>query len=110
MEFLIDDYCESVVEVFSESALFRVVHSTDIEREDEFEDCWNQRTESHYTRLTGRASFSATTTIKSITLKIDEKHFVSINVEFAAKELLKKAIEKAAVSHAELNHLADLAA
>lgn len=105
MEFLIDEYNDLVVEVFSELAFFRVHHQTEIEQDDEFEDCWNQRTESHYTRPTGRASFNASTVVTGISLKIDEKHFVSVNIEYAAKELLKMAIQKAAILDAELNHL-----
>lgn len=65
-----DDYKEDVIELYTDNAFFVVEHSTHVEREEGFDDCWSYGTESHYTKGNGCYSYEADTTIKSVKLLI----------------------------------------
>ena len=95
MLFILDEYKGSVELVFSPTATFRVKHSTDVEQEEDFQDCWDSKRECHYTK-TISFSYNAQTTIKSVELMLDDDVYtpVTLNSETVAK--LKAAIESAA--------------
>lgn len=65
-----DDYTEDRIEIYTDNAFFVVEHSTNVEREEGFDDCWSYDTESHYTKGNGCYSYEADTTIKSVKLLI----------------------------------------
>ena len=95
-QFIVDEYQDGVVMVFAQLATFRVTHTTDIEVEDTYEDCWDYAREAHYTRNTG-VNYHATTNIKSIELMLDDEVIAEI----------KKAIEEAAAIHFALEDEGD---
>lgn len=101
MKFLIDEYDAFCVYVYTDCATFQVLHNTEINSEDEFDDCWSYATDSHYTRSTGRKSWYAITEIKSIQLMLDENNYTDVNLNDGILRLIEAAIEKSAVSFVE---------
>ena len=105
MNFFLEEYNGSVDFVFSPTATLKVTHSTDIESEDAYEDCWDYARETHYTRNTG-VNYHATTDIKSIELMLDDVYTtVKLSDEVIAQ--IKRAIEEAAAIHQALEDEGD---
>lgn len=100
MKFIVDEYDAFCVYVYTDFATFQVLHNTEIEFEDEFEDDWSYVTDSHYTRPTGRKWY-ATTEIKSIQLMLDENNYTNVNLNAGILRLIKNAIEESASTFVE---------
>lgn len=94
-QFIVDEYQDGVVMVFAQTATFKVTHSTEVETEESFIDCWSHDNECHYTKATG-VNYHATTDIKSIELMLDDD--VAVRVVLFGETLagIKQAIEEAA--------------
>lgn len=94
-QFIVDEYQDDAIMVFAQLATFHVTHSTFVEVEDAYQDCWSHDTESHYTKTTG-VNYYATTDIKSIELMLDDD--VAVRVVLFGETLagIKQAIEEAA--------------
>ena len=107
MAFFLDEYKGNVDFVFSPTATLKVTHSTDIESEDAYEDCWDYARETHYTRNTGTTTYSATTTIKSIELMLDDDVYTTVKLSDEVIAQIKKAIEEAASIHQALEDEGD---
>ena len=105
-QFIVDEYQDGVVMVFAQLATFRVTHTTDIEVEDTYEDCWDYAREAHYTRNTG-VNYHATTNIKSIELMLDNDVYTPIKLNDEVIAEIKKAIEEAAAIHQALEDEGD---
>jgi len=97
-QFIVDEYQDGVVMVFAQLATFRVTHTTDIEVEDTYEDCWDYARETHYTRNTG-VNYHATTDIKSIELMLDDDVAVTVVLFAKTKAEIQQAIEEAAAEN-----------
>ncbi len=106
-QFIVDEYQDGVVMVFAQLATFRVTHTTDIEVEDAYEDCWDYARETHYTRNAGTTTYSATTTIKSIELMLDDDVYTTVKLSDEVIAQIKKAIEEAAAIHQALEDEGD---
>ena len=97
-QFIVDEYQDGVVTVFAQLATLKVTHSTEVEHEESFIDCWSHDNECHYTKTTG-VNYYATTDIKSIDLMLDDD--VAVRVALFSETLaeIKQAIEEAAARH-----------
>ena len=98
-QFIVDEYKGDVDFVFSPTATLKVTHSTDIESEEDYQDCWDYARETHYTRSTGTTTYTATTNIKSIELMLDNDVYTPIKLNDEVIAEIKKAIEEAAAIH-----------
>lgn len=107
MAFFLDEYKGDVDFVFSPTATLKVTHSTDIESEDAYEDCWDYARETHYTRNTGTTTYTATTNIKSIELMLDDDVYTVVKLSDEVIAEIKKAIEEAAEIHQALEDEGD---
>ena len=104
--FCIDDYNDKKVIVFAPTATFKVEHSTSVESEEGFDDCWDYARETHYTRNTG-TTYTATTNIKSIELMLDDDVYTVVKLSDEVIAEIKKAIEEAAAIHQALEDEGD---
>ena len=107
MAFFLDEYKGDVDFVFSPTATLKVTHSTDIESEEDYQDCWDYARETHYTRSTGTTTYTATTNIKSIELMLDNDVYTPIKLNDEVIAEIKKAIEEAAAIHQALEDEGD---
>lgn len=107
MNFFLEEYNGSVDIVFATFATLKVTHSTDIESEDAYEDCWDYARETHYTRNTGTTTYTAITNIKSIELMLDDDVYTVVKLSDEVIAEIKKAIEEAAAIHQALEDEGD---
>ena len=106
MSFLLEEYKGDVDFVFSPTATLKVTHSTDVESEEDYQDCWDYARETHYTRSTG-TTYTATTNIKSIELMLDDDVYTVVKLSDEVIAQIKKAIEEAAAIHQALEDEGD---
>lgn len=107
MAFFLDEYKGGVDFVFSPTATLKVTHSTDVESEEDYQDCWDYARETHYTRNTGTTTYTATTNIKSIELMLDDDVYTVVKLSDEVIVEIKKAIEEAAAIHQALEDEGD---
>jgi len=98
------DYTEDRIEIYTDNAFFVVEHSTNVEREEGFDDCWDYTREAHYTQSNGRYIYEASTTINSIKLLIAdgvESQCIKAQLPSHVLDQIKNTIENLAEQYAK---------